>query len=189
MVMCVVTSPCLCLVLIKALLLRNKNWKYNCTFFIYVLHIFLYIHTGFGFYSCVANRIRTRIRIPTSWIGTEVGLKKTWLRTPLAIVTFSDPDSSPVPKFLNLGPGQKLFQIWESDCSSDSSNRRCNRKSAMFLLKQWRLYKPCRLLLLPKINNNFESGFSRIFDSGSQNTPNPVEFDPGNPDPWASQLR
>ena len=111
MVMCVVTSPCLSLVLIKALLLRNKNSKYNCTFFIYVLHIFLYIHTGFGFYSCVANRIRTRIRIPTSWIGTEVGLKKTWLRTPLAIVTFSDPDSSPVPKFLNWAQARNFFKF------------------------------------------------------------------------------
>jgi len=32
---------------------------------------------------CVANRIRIRIRIPTSWIRTGVGLEKTWVRTPL----------------------------------------------------------------------------------------------------------
>ena len=39
------------------------------------------IFSGFGFHTCVANRIR--IRIPTSWIRTRVGLEKTWVRTPL----------------------------------------------------------------------------------------------------------
>ena len=34
-------------------------------------------------------------------------------------------------------PGPKIFQIWESDSYSDSGNHRCNRNSAMLLLKQW----------------------------------------------------
>jgi len=41
------------------------------------------IFSGFGFHSCVANRIRIRIRIPTSWIRTGVGLEITWVRTHL----------------------------------------------------------------------------------------------------------
>jgi len=41
------------------------------------------IFSGFGCHRCVANRIRIRIRIPTSWARTGVGLKKAWVRTPL----------------------------------------------------------------------------------------------------------
>jgi len=41
------------------------------------------IFSGFKFHSCVANWIWIRIRIPTSWIRTGVGLEKIWVRTPL----------------------------------------------------------------------------------------------------------
>jgi len=41
-------------------------------------------------------------------------------------VTFSNSDSSPVPKFLNPGPA--ILQIWESDSCSDSGyNHQSNR--------------------------------------------------------------
>ena len=50
-------------------------------------------------------------------------------RSEVAGVTFSDTDSAPLPKFL------KFLQIWESDSCSNSSNQRCNRKSAMFIFK------------------------------------------------------
>jgi len=50
---------------------------------------------------------------------------------------YSDSDCTPVPKILN--PDPKYFQIWESDSCSNSGNRRCNRNSTMFALKQWHL--------------------------------------------------
>ena len=34
------------------------------------------IFSGFRFHSCIANRIRIRISIPTSWIRTGVGIEK-----------------------------------------------------------------------------------------------------------------
>jgi len=33
----------------------------------------------------------------------------------VAGVTFSNPNSAPVPKFLNPDPGPEVFQNWESD--------------------------------------------------------------------------
>jgi len=42
-----------------------------------------------------------------------------------------------------LTPGPEVFQIWESDSSSDCDCNRGNRKSPMVLLQKW----PRRLLL------------------------------------------
>jgi len=66
----------------------------------------------------------------------------------MAVVTFSDPESTPVPKCLNPDPGPKTFQLCESESCSDSGYHRCNRNSAMFILKKCHIWKPHRLLLL-----------------------------------------
>ena len=107
----------------------------------------------------------------------------------VAEVTFSDSDSTPVPKFLNSGPdpGPTIFQIWESNsCSESGYNHRSNRNLPMFLLKKW----PHRFLLQPKLKSDFGSGsvFSQNFDSGSgcgseRITQNPAGVDSGTPDP------
>jgi len=57
----------------------------------------------------------------------------------VAEVTFSDSDSTLVPKFLNPGPdpGPAIFQISESDSCLDSGyNYQSNRNLPMFLLKK-----------------------------------------------------
>jgi len=105
----------------------------------------------------------------------------------VAGVTFSDTDTAPVPKFLNQGPhpGPAIFQIWESDSSSDSGcNHQSNRNLPMFLLKKCQH----RLLLLPKFKSGSGSGFSQIYDSGSgsgseRKTQNPAGVDSGTPVP------
>jgi len=65
----------------------------------------------------------------------QVCSKTTCYLLEVAGVTFSD--SAPVPKCFNSDP--IIFQIWESDSRSLSGNRRCNRHSAIFLLKKWHL--------------------------------------------------
>jgi len=57
----------------------------------------------------------------------------------VALVTFSDSNSTPVPKFLNPDPRSemKLFQISESESCS------------CLILKQWHIQRPRRFLLLP----------------------------------------
>jgi len=76
-------------------------------------------------------------------------------KTEVAGVTFSDSDSVPVPKFLNQGTSK--FQIWESDCCSDSGyNHRSNHNLPMFSHKKW----PHRLLLLPQLKSDSGYGFS-----------------------------
>jgi len=70
-VMCVFTFSCLCLPLSKFWFSETKMVN-SCTLVKHGDRIF----SGFGFHSCVANRNRTRISIPTSWIRTGVGLKK-----------------------------------------------------------------------------------------------------------------
>ena len=105
-----------------------------------------------------------------------------WRIAEVAGVTFSDSDSTSVPKFLHPGPA--ILQIWESNTCSDSGyNHRSNRNFPMFLPKKW----PHRLLLLPKrkIDSGSGSGVSQIFDSGSESerkTQNPAGIDSGNPD-------
>jgi len=97
---------------------------------------------------------------------------------------FSDSDSASVPKFLNPDPGTEIFQIWESDSCSDSGYTiNPTEIFACFLLKKWQ----CRLLLLQKLKSDSGSGsgFSHIFDSGSERkTQNPARVDSGTPDPW-----
>jgi len=83
------------------------------------------------------------------------------------IITFSDSESTSVPKVLNPDPGKKIFQIWESDSCSDSGCHRCNRNSTMLLLEKCHIRKPHRLLLLLKMKSDSGSGFSQIFDSGA----------------------
>jgi len=104
-----------------------------------------------------------------------------WCEKEVTGVIFSDFDSSPVPKFLNPGPA--ILQICKTDSCSDSGyNHRSNRNLPMFLLKK----RPHRLLLLPKrkSGSGSGSGFSQIFDSGSERkTRNPVGVDSGTPDP------
>jgi len=101
----------------------------------------------------------------------------------VAEVTFSDSDSTPVPKFLNPDPGPAIFQISESDSCSDSGyNHWSNRNLPMFLLQK----RPHRLLLLPKFKSDSGSVFSWNFDSGSgseRKTQNPAGVHSGNPDP------
>jgi len=79
----------------------------------------------------------------------------------------------------NLRPA--IFQIWESDsCSKSSCNHRSNPTLSIFLLKKW----PHTHLLLPKLKSDGRSwsGFSQIFDSGSErNTQKPAGVDSGNP--------
>ena len=85
------------------------------------------------------------------------------------------------PKFFN--PDPVIFQIWEfASCSDFGYNHRSNRNLPMFLLKKW----PHRLLLLQKLKSDSGSGsgFSQIFDSGSERkTQNPAGFDSGTPYP------
>jgi len=78
-------------------------------------------------------------------------------------------------------PGPAILQLWESDSCSDSGyNHRSNRNLRMFLPKKW----PHRLQLLPKWKSDFWSGFSQIFDSGSERkTQNPAGVDSGTPVP------
>ena len=94
----------------------------------------------------------------------------------VAGVTFSDSDSTRVPKFLNPGPDPAILQIWESDsCSDSGGNHRSNRNLLMFLLKKW----PHRLLLLPKLKS----------DSGSERkSQNPAGVDSCTPDPVPALL-
>jgi len=49
-------------------------------------------------------------------------LWRVWIRSEVVGVTFTDPDSAPVPKFLNPGPdpGLAILEIWESDSCSHS---------------------------------------------------------------------
>ena len=94
----------------------------------------------------------------------------------VAGATFSDSDSSPVPKYFN--PSPKIFLISESDSCSDSGYRRSKRNLPMFLLKKW----PLRLLPLPELKSDSGSGsiFSQIFHSGSERKrQNPAGVDSG----------
>jgi len=54
------------------------------------------IFSGFAFHICVANRIQIRIRIPTSWIRTGVGLDLKTL-SPNTSATFSVWGICPLP--------------------------------------------------------------------------------------------
>ena len=68
-------------------------------------------------------------------------------------VTFSDSDSTPVPKFLIPAPA--ILQVWESNSSSESGyNHWSNHILLMFLPKKW-LH---RLLLLPRWKSDSGSG-------------------------------
>ena len=104
----------------------------------------------------------------------------------VAGVTFSYSDSAPVTKFLNPGPDPcpAIFQIRESDSCSDSGyNHKSNLILPMFLLKKW----PHRLLLVPKLKRDSGSGFSQLFDSGSERkTQNPAGVVTGAADPVPS---
>jgi len=86
-------------------------------------------------------------------------------------------------KIFESGSGPATLQIWESDSCSDSGcNHQSSRNLLMFLPKK----SPHRLLLLPKRKNDSGSGsgFSQIFDSGSERkTQNPAGVDSCNPDP------
>jgi len=88
------------------------------------------------------------------------------------------------------GPTPKNVQIWESDSCSDSGYHRCNRHSAMFILRICHIWKPSRFLLLKmKSDSESGSGFSQIFDFGSgagteRKTQDPAGVDSGTPDPW-----
>jgi len=73
----------------------------------------------------------------------------------VAGVTFSDWDSTPVPKFLN--PDPNIFQISESDSCSDSGYNRGNVKLPMVFLHKL----PCSLLLLTKMKS--DTGSDPIF--------------------------
>ena len=95
-------------------------------------------------------------------------------------VTFSDSDSTPVPKFFNPGPG--ILQIWESYSFSDSGyNHWSNRNLPMFLLKKWSHI----LLLLLKWKSDSESGsvftnfWLRTRSGSERKTQNPAGVDPG----------
>jgi len=103
----------------------------------------------------------------------------------MAVVTFSDLESAPVAKFLNLDPGPKNFQIWESESCSDSGCHRCNRNSP--IPKKCHICKLHRLLLLKmKSDSGSRSIFSQIFyyGAGSENkTQDPPGVDSGTPDP------
>jgi len=57
-----------------------------------------------------------------------------------------------------------------------------------FVLKQWRLQRPCRLLLLPKIKLTLDRGpfFSQMLDSGFKNKRRIVLE--STPDPWPPLL-
>jgi len=77
-------------------------------------------------------------------------------------VTFSHPDSAPVPQFLNPGPhpSPAIPKISESDSCSDSGhNHRSNRNLPMFLLKKW----PNWLLQLPNGKGDSGLGVKRNF--------------------------
>ena len=99
----------------------------------------------------------------------------------VAGVIFSDSNSALFSKFWNPGPDpvSAIFQIWESDSCSDSSyNHQSNLNLPMFLLKKW----PHRLLLLPKLKSDSESGpgFSQILTPGlKEKTHNPAGVDSG----------
>jgi len=83
----------------------------------------------FSFYVGLTD---LKMIFPDFWTLVDIGQKT-------AGVTFSDFDSAPVPKFLI--PAPKMFQIWESDSCLNTGNHRCNRNSAMLLIKQRYLYK------------------------------------------------
>ena len=64
-----------------------------------------------------------------TWVWVVVSIPLLWnlcrtLKVEVAGVTFSDSDSAPVPKCLNLG--QEIFYIWEIDSCSDSGYHRSN---------------------------------------------------------------
>ena len=100
------------------------------------------IFSGIGFQICVAKRIR--IRIPTSWTRTEVGLEKTWVRTHLYRTRFwywnllhqlcSRGCRSHISRLRLcscskiLTPGPEIFQIWVSDSCSDCGFHWSNRE-------------------------------------------------------------
>jgi len=113
------------------------------------------------------NFLKAKFTSPAN-IDEASDLSKFPTPTPeVAGVTFSDSDSAPVPKFLNLDPvpGPAILQIWESDSCSDSGyNHRSNRNLPMFLPKKW----PHRLLLLPKwkIDSGSASGFHKFSTPG-----------------------
>jgi len=105
----------------------------------------------------------------------------------VAVVTFSDFDSAPVPKLLNLdaGPSLQNFQIWESHSCSDSGFHRCNRNLAMLLLMVCCIWKTGRFLLLKmKSDSGSRSSFSRIFDFGSGSERKKQDLLEATPDLW-----
>jgi len=61
---------------------------------------------------------------------------------------------------LNPDTGRKIFQIWESHSYSYSGNHRCNRNSAMFLLKKCLIWKPTQT---PATAKNEKWLWMRIF--------------------------
>jgi len=77
-------------------------------------------------------------------------------RPELAGVTFSDSESC--SKIIESVLDSNFFLIWDTDSCSASGNHRCNRNSATFVIKQWHLQKPHRLLPLPKIKSDPGSG-------------------------------
>ena len=72
----------------------------------------------------------------------------------MAVVTFSESDSVPVPNFLSPDPGPKIFKI-----ENPSGYHRCNRNSAVFLPKKCLMWKAHRLLVLKMNSCRFFTNF------------------------------
>ena len=104
---------------------------------IYTTHIKKVIDnlSSFTLRSKIANNNRSEISLdPGSVIicGSEV-----------AGVTFSDSDSTPVPKFLKPDPALALIQILECDsCSESGCNLRSNSDFPILLLKEMTTQTP-----------------------------------------------
>jgi len=72
----------------------------------------------------VEKHFNSRKKMPDGYNRTRM--------TEMGEASFSDYDSASLPKFLKPHPGQKSFQIWESDSCLNSGNHRFNRNPAMF---------------------------------------------------------
>jgi len=166
-------------------LLRHCKGRESCETFVQGNR---QLHDSFGQKSKWSTLISGRTLSILRYVKKTVGLHfQTYCASEVAGVTFSDSDSTPVPKFLNPGPdpGPEIFLILESEsCSESDYNHRSNRNLPRFLLK----ICPHRLLLLPRLKSDSGPGpfFSKIFDSlsGSERkTQNPAGVDSGTPDP------
>ena len=116
---------------------QTRTWKEKCVFKVTLINIpFVLMHNCFDnmLIYCFDNMLIGRRKFSFSGPKAISNWGPLW-KGEMAVVTFLHIDSAPVPDFFN--PGLKNFQVWESDSCTDSGYHKCNRNSAMFLLKKW----------------------------------------------------